>query len=74
VIQVLPQYGGSGPADLARSILIDVFGPHSAPDRLPTSYQAFKWCFLATADRNASSLEISGAAIAASVHDQVEVT
>ena len=67
-------YGGSGPADLARSILIDVFGLHSAPDRLPISYQAFKWRFVATADRDASSLEISGAAIAAWVHDQLEVT
>lgn len=67
-------YGGSGPADLARSILIDVFGLQSAPERLPISYQAFKWQFVATADRDASSLEISGAAIAAWVHDQLEVT
>ena len=46
----------------------------SAPERLPISDQAFKWRFVATADRDASSLEISGAAIAAWVHDQLEVT
>lgn len=64
-------YGGSGPADLARSILIDFFGLHRAPDRLPISYyQEFKRQFIATADRNVNSLEISGAAIAAWVRDQ----
>jgi hypothetical protein len=36
-------YGGSGPADLARSILIDCLGEDRA-DRL---YQDFKWAFVA---------------------------
>lgn len=58
-------YGGSGPADLARSILVDFFGLHAAPDRLPVAYQRFKWQFIASADRRASSFEISGSAIAA---------
>ncbi len=35
-------YGGSGPADLARSILIDCLGQDRA-DRL---YQDFKWSFV----------------------------
>lgn len=36
-------YGGSGPADLARSILADVLGSVPAP----YLYQAFKWQFVA---------------------------
>jgi hypothetical protein len=32
---------------------------------VPVSYQRFKWQFVASADRSASSLEISGATIAA---------
>ena len=36
-------YGGSGPADLARSILNDLYGKEVA-DRL---YQKFKWAFIA---------------------------
>jgi len=44
-------YGGSGPADLARSILIDFFGLHASPDRLPVSDQEFKWQFIATPAR-----------------------
>jgi hypothetical protein len=58
-------YGGSGPADLARSILVDFFDLHGAPDQLPVSYQRFKWQFVATADSDANSFEIAGAAIAA---------
>ena len=55
--------GGSGPADLARSILVDYFGLHDAPDALPVPYQEFKWRFIASADRGASSFEISREAI-----------
>lgn len=46
-------YGGSGPADLARSILIDFCGltPEQAGDRwqehLPVSYQMFKFDVIA---------------------------
>jgi hypothetical protein len=58
-------YGGSAPADLARSILVDFFALRDAPDLLPVSYQRFKWQFVASADGSASSLEISGATIAA---------
>ena len=65
-------YGGSGPADLARSILVDFFCLHGASDRLPVSYQRSKWQFVANADRDARSLEISGAAIAAWVRDEQE--
>lgn len=36
-------YGGSGPADLALSILTDAVGPELAEKR----YQAFKWAFIA---------------------------
>jgi hypothetical protein len=56
-------YGGSGPADLARSILVDYFGLHGAPDALPVPYQEFKWRFVASADRDARSFEISREAI-----------
>jgi hypothetical protein len=67
-------YGGSGPADLARSILVDYFGLHGAPERLSVSYQRFKWQFVASVDRTARSLEIPGAAIAAWVrHEQESV-
>ena len=58
-------YGGSAPADLARSILVDFFDLGDAPDLLPVSYQRFKWQFVAGADGSASSLEISRATIAA---------
>jgi hypothetical protein len=58
-------YGGSAPADLARAILIDFFALHETPDLLPVSYQEFKWRFIAHADRDASTLEIDGADIAA---------
>lgn len=51
-------YGGSGPADLALSILIDVLGrgaKNSArADRL---YQAFKWAYIATAGERFSISE-----------------
>jgi hypothetical protein len=43
-------YGGSAPADLARSILVDFFVLRDAPDLLPVSYQWFKWQFVASAD------------------------
>ena len=58
-------YGGSAPADLARSILVDFFDLRDAPDLLPVSYQRFKWQFVASADGGANSLEIAGATIAA---------
>ena len=36
-------YGGSGPSDLARCILIDHFRMHKRPDKeLPVNYQDFK--------------------------------
>jgi hypothetical protein len=57
-------YGGSGPADLARAILIDFFAADEAPDLIPASYQEFKWRFIARADREARTLEIEGAQIA----------
>jgi hypothetical protein len=65
-------YGGSGPADLALSILVDFFDLEGAPDRLPVSYQGFKWHFIASADRTASSFEIPGAAIAAWIRHELE--
>jgi hypothetical protein len=67
-------YGGSGPADLARSILVDYFGLHDAPDALPVPYQAFKWRFVARADRNASSFEISRGAIDEWVTSHVQLS
>lgn len=39
-------YGGSGPADLALSILADFFGTDEIPPHL---YQDFKWSFIAPA-------------------------
>ncbi len=51
-------YGGSGPADLALSILADYFGERPTKDDLyhgrgravdPRLYQPFKWQFIATA-------------------------
>src|SRR3990167_8955216 len=52
-------YGGSGPADLALSILVDYFRetPQDAKDRLPEHsrayalHQEFKWKFIAPAPR-----------------------
>ena len=41
-------YGGSGPADLARSILYDLLGDFNIVDRL---YQTFKFDFVAKANR-----------------------
>jgi hypothetical protein len=58
-------YGGSAPADLARSILVDFFDLGDAPDLLPVSYQRFKWQLVAGADGSADSLEISGTTITA---------
>jgi hypothetical protein len=63
-------YGGLGPADLARSILVDLFDLHHAPDELPVSYQQFKSAFIEPADHAAERLEIPGAAIAAWVRTQ----
>lgn len=47
-------YGGSGPADLALSILADYFGENPSPEdlfwgrcRAQRYYQAFKWAFVA---------------------------
>jgi hypothetical protein len=63
-------YGGLGPADLARSILVDFFELHHAPDELPVSYQQFKRAFIEPADHGAERLEIAGAAIADWVRSQ----
>jgi len=41
-------YGGSGPADLARSILIDLFGITIAD----AHYMNFKWAFIAPLKEN----------------------
>jgi hypothetical protein len=48
-------YGGSGPADLARSILYDAVGPELA-DRW---YQAFKWEFIARLPRVGGVIPLS---------------
>lgn len=49
-------FGGSGPADLARSILWD----HLGKEPSPALYQEFKWAFVATwgDEWQISSLEI----------------
>jgi len=51
-------YGGSGPADLALSILAHHFGENPTPRQLATGdckcwrlHQAFKWHFIASADK-----------------------
>ncbi|MGA2927687.1 MAG: DUF6166 domain-containing protein [Solirubrobacteraceae bacterium] len=52
-------YGGSGPAELARCLLIDLYDMHDLADsdvalisggRLPVSYQEFKRAFIARLD------------------------
>jgi hypothetical protein len=63
-------YGGSGPADLARSILVDFLELHHAPDELPVCHQQFKRAFIEPADHRASRLEIPGPAIGAWVRAQ----
>jgi hypothetical protein len=64
-------YGGSGPAELARCILIDFYGivPTSRPGStlyenadLPVSYQAFKEDFIA--GKSGSMFDITGEEIA----------
>ena len=45
-------YGGSGPSDLALSILVDYFGGWPDGSRQATkNYQQFKWDFIASAPR-----------------------
>ena len=57
-------YGGSGPADLALSILTDAIGRKRADDL----YQPFKWKFIASLPID-EPWEINGAAIEAWIHD-----
>lgn len=68
-------YGGSGPADLALSILADYFGEKPTRDQLYRGdckcwrlHQPFKWTFIAGPDRN--ELTITDAEIAAWLHVQ----
>ena len=63
-------YGGSGPADLARSILVDFLELRHAPDELPVCHQQFKRAFIEPADDRVNRLEISGPAIGAWVRAQ----
>jgi hypothetical protein len=44
-------YGGSGPADLARSILLDALGEWEK-ERVERLYQDFKWKFIAPIQGN----------------------
>jgi hypothetical protein len=48
-------YGGSGPADLALSILVDAVGTDLAEEH----YQAFKGAFLATHSRDGFEIKLS---------------
>lgn len=43
-------YGGSGPADLARSILIDYYGEGTSQE---SEYQSFKWNIISTMKQGA---------------------
>lgn len=49
-------YGGSGPADLARSILFNVLGEY-AKERVERLYQDFKWKFIAPVQGDLEILE-----------------
>jgi hypothetical protein len=62
-------YGGSGPADLALSILADYFGEQPTKDELYRGeckcwppHQPFKWAFIGPADR--AGFELTEAQIA----------
>ena len=48
-------YGGSGPSDLALSILIDAVGPVLAEQY----YQQFKWSFIANQPREGFEIKLS---------------
>jgi hypothetical protein len=68
-------YEGSGPAELARCLLIDRFGAHErADDRdsdpLPVSYQQFKREFIARVPQNVREFQIDAGAIDAWVRSQ----
>lgn len=48
-------FGGSGPADLALSILVDAVGPVMAEEL----YQAFKWAFIANQPHEGFEIKLS---------------
>jgi hypothetical protein len=61
-------YEGSGPAELARCLLIDWFGAHDRADDpwadpLPVSYQQFKREFIARVPQDLREFEITADAI-----------
>lgn len=63
-------YEGSGPADLARSLLIDWFDLHGLADRgdgtpLPVCYRRFERAFIARVPREAPHFWIAAASISA---------
>lgn len=62
-------YAGSGPADLARSMLADYL---QDPDPHPALYQQFKHDLIAPLDQEARRHRIEGATIAAWLADQQE--
>jgi hypothetical protein len=49
-------YGGSGPSDLARCILIDHLDLHGNPDALNADYQRFKFDLIADLPREGFEL------------------
>jgi uncharacterized protein DUF6166 len=68
-------YEGSGPAELARCLLIDWFGAHDRADDpwadpLPVSYQQFKREFLARVPQDVREFEIDASVIDAWVRCQ----
>lgn len=48
-------YGGSGPSDLALSILVDAVGSVQAEEH----YQGFKWAFIANQSREGFEIKLS---------------
>jgi hypothetical protein len=71
-------YGGSGPAELARCLLIDWFGLHDAAARdpkhvgVPVDYGAFKRHFIASMSQDEREFSIDATAIQAWVDEQPE--
>lgn len=71
-------YGGSGPAELARCLLIDWFGLHDAAARdpkdveVPVDYEAFKRHFIASVSKDEREFSIDATAIQAWVDEQQE--
>jgi hypothetical protein len=65
-------YGGSGPADLALSMLAHAMG-ESDPDKIPPAlYQQFKFDYIATLDRN-RNWEISRSAVMSWIASHTEL-